>query len=434
MNASHIDAKLSTAFLHRNCQTAADTSYCTCSVLRCFSPAFLCRLLRAWSFQSKLGIITNTLFEAAPQLAPLLLVICCCIILFSGLAYLGLGHRVPYLSSYAAALEETFRSLLGLGYVKLPDVFPGGLKQSPAQTLLSALIYYGREMLFVMVLTQYFMATLGAAFMRLKRRTACVKGSSVGRDVVEHVLPELGSKVVRMLRGPEYSSSARDANGAAVEVPAGAEELHAFLKEHYPHLVESKAFGNRHRAIKIGGGYISAAALKQLLADLALTDAQVEQGPALAQQLLHTSVARRYWRKAEQVAVAAALGEDAAAARPSSDSEDEGDGQLPGWRGDAAAAAAAVVSDELVASVAAALAAARQLVSCCGVAVDDRELQAAQLRLQDVLEAVGTELRAGVDYNEQVGLMWLWMAICVGVCVAVGGCAGGCGDRTEGWH
>jgi hypothetical protein len=360
-----------------------------------------------------LGIITNTLFEAAPQLAHLLLVIGCCIVLFSGLAYLGLGHRVPYVSSYAAALEETFRSLLGLGYVKLFDVFPAGLKQSPAQALLSVLIYYGREMLFVMVLAQYFMATLGAAFIKLKQQTSGTKGSSVASDTVKHVLPELRSKVVRMLRGPEYSSSARDANGAAVEVPAGAEELHAFFKEHYPHLVKSKAFGNRHRAVKVGRGYVSAADLKQILADLALEDAQGEQGAALAQQLLHTSVARRYWRKAEQVAVAAATGDSrepvgrSAAARGSSDS-DEDEQQIA--EGQSRDAAAAVVSDELVASVAAALAAARQLVSCCGSAVDDRELQAAQLQLEDVLEAVGAELRAGVDYDEQVSLPRLSMA------------------------
>lgn len=360
-------------------------------------PLYSCRLVRAWSFQSKLGIITNTLFEAAPQLAHLLLVICCCIVLFSGLANLGLGHRVPYLSSYAAALEETLRSLLGLGYVKLQDVFPGGLRQSPAQTLLSVVIYYGREMLFVMVLTQYFMATLGSAFMRLKRRAAGTKGSSVGRDIVQHVLPELQSKVVRMLRGPEYSSSARDANGAAVEVPAGAEELHSFLKEHYPHLVESKSFGNRHRAVKIGGGYVSAAALKQLLADLAVADAQGEQGAAIAQQLPHSSVVRRYWRKAQQVAAAAAAGEEAANDDHSSDSEEDDAGG-----GELSVPAAAVLPDELVASVAAALAAARQLVSCCGGAVDDRELRAAQLKLEDVLEAAGGELRAGIDYNEQV--------------------------------
>jgi hypothetical protein len=193
-------------------------------------------------------------------------------------------------------------------------------------------------------------------------------------------------------------------------VPAGAEELHTFFKDQYPHLVASKTFGNRHRAIKIWGGYVSAADLKQLLAELALTDGQNEQGAALAQQLLHTSVARRYWRSAEQVAVAAATGSGAAAAGVGSDSDDdEGNAAgrsplsapaLSGWPG--SSTAAAVVPDELVASVAAALAAARQLVSCCGSAVDGRELQAAQLQLEDVLAAAGTELRAGIDYNEQV--------------------------------
>jgi hypothetical protein len=75
-----------------------------------------CRLLSAWSFQSKLGIISNTIILAAPQLAHLLFVIFNAITLFALLSYLGLGQRVSYASSYAASFEETFRALLGLGY------------------------------------------------------------------------------------------------------------------------------------------------------------------------------------------------------------------------------------------------------------------------------------------------------------------------------
>jgi hypothetical protein len=64
--------------------------------------------LRAWSFQAKLGIVTNTLLRAAPQLGHLLLVILACILCFACVACVGLGERVSYLNSAGAAIEETF--------------------------------------------------------------------------------------------------------------------------------------------------------------------------------------------------------------------------------------------------------------------------------------------------------------------------------------
>lgn len=82
------------------------------------------RLLRAWSFQSKLGVISNTIILAAPQLAHLMFVIFNAIALFALLSYVGLGQRVSYASGYAESFEETFRALLGLGYVGFGDNFP----------------------------------------------------------------------------------------------------------------------------------------------------------------------------------------------------------------------------------------------------------------------------------------------------------------------
>jgi hypothetical protein len=58
-----------------------------------------CRLLRAWSFQAKLGIVTNTLLRAAPQLGHLLLVILACLLLFACVACVALGERVLQLAS-----------------------------------------------------------------------------------------------------------------------------------------------------------------------------------------------------------------------------------------------------------------------------------------------------------------------------------------------
>lgn len=126
-----------------------------------------------WSFQSKLGIITNTLAKAAPQLVHLMVIITSCIVLFAGLSVIGIGNRVAYASSYTASFEETFRTLLGLGYIKLPDVFPGALQQRLPQQILSVIIYYGREVLFVMILMQVSAARLSCYEPSLQAQCGC---------------------------------------------------------------------------------------------------------------------------------------------------------------------------------------------------------------------------------------------------------------------
>lgn len=192
-----------------------------------------CRLLSAWSFQSKLGIISNTIILATPQLAHLLFVIFNAIALFALLSYLGLGQRVSYASSYAASFEETFRALLGLGYIKLPDVLPIDVALTPPQMLLSLIIYYGREVLFIMILMQFFMTTLGAQFMELKAKTLGSKASSIPQDVVQHVLPEVRHKAAAAFRRARQlllhrqavvppSSTAAVATGDAGATPGGA--------------------------------------------------------------------------------------------------------------------------------------------------------------------------------------------------------------------
>lgn len=394
------------------------------SMLHC--PPVCCRFLRSWSFQSKLGIITNTLFEAAPQLAHLLIVIFSCIVLFAGLAYIGLGQWVPYHSSYAASLEETFRSLFGLGYVKLWDVFPDITYQSPPQRVLSLLIFYGREMIFVMVLVQYFMATLGKVFMQLKRQKLGAKGSSIARDILRVVLPEARSKFTRQLLGAKYSTKARDVNGAAVVVPSGSEALHAFFKAHCPQMIASKAFGDRSQAIQIRDKYLSLPVLQQLLADLAVTDA------ASSEILMQTRPAKRYSQQQASNSSTAAAG--------SSDQQPAASGEV--WSEGIVAAAATATAGVLLrqdvsraaaaaggaaAAVAAALAAAEQLMGSCGKAVDTKELEEAHLQLEGVMQAVDMELRAGADFTTEVRMLVQAHNVVVGLL----GCSrGGCQALT----
>jgi hypothetical protein len=372
---------------------------------------FSCRLLHAWSFQSKLGIISKTIILAAPQLAHLMFVIVNVLALFALLSFLGLGQRVSYASSYAASFEETFRALLGLGYVKLPQVFPDNLTLSTPQMLLNLIIYYGREVIFVMILMQFFMSTLGAQFMELKARTTGLRASSIPADVAEHVWPELRAKLLKGCRqlklrrqsGAAAHQSSTDAaavrqggsGGAAgsgdggslllqqprlgqsgLQLAASAEVLFEFLKVHYPEFVSRKAFSDRVQALRLGSHYLDLDALQQLFAQLSL------QGDS-SQTLLQTGPARTYALHAvdagQQELPSGSSSTDAPA--------DSSAGALP------PAGQAAVAAGAPAAAVAAALAAAEQLLGSCGSPVDALELQEARLGLDQLGELKLSQLQ-----------------------------------------
>jgi hypothetical protein len=110
----------------------------------------------------------------------------------------------------------TFSVLLGLGSVTLADVFPGSVGMSAADALLGLLIYYLRVVLFVMILSQYFMATLGAEFSRLKWLGRVLHARSVGADVAADIAPEVQLRMQHLAR-----RVARCRTGAAV-APADA--------------------------------------------------------------------------------------------------------------------------------------------------------------------------------------------------------------------
>lgn len=400
--------------------------------------------MRAWSFQSKLGIICNTLIQAAPQLAHLLVVIFASITLFALLSYLAIGQRVPYTSSYAASFEETFSALLGLGYVKLPDVFPPDVAQSPPQVLLCLLVYYLREVLFVMVLMNFFMSTLGDQFMELKKRKLGSQSSatSILQDIAQHVVPELGAKAKQAARlrvscrglwkrrgtatvavAPDRdSNSSTDSSGSySTRSPAGtcagsgaasvvaaagsntgtakqprsAEALLKFLKAHYPALTSSKAFGDKVPAIRIVNRHLDLAGLQQLLAQLALQEASAEV-------LLQTPPARAFVR---QNVIAAGISSTGPSNRTSSSSHSSGGG-TGGPSIDAGASLlerlgsvgrAVVAAGAPAGAVAAALAAAEQLMATCGAPVDAQQLSESAVQPQ---QADGDDV---MDMQEQTG-------------------------------
>jgi hypothetical protein len=239
-------------------------------------------LLRAWSFQAKLGIVTNTLLQAAPQLGHLLLVILACILVFACVACMGLGERVSYLNSAGAAVEETFSVLLGLGSVTLADVFPDSVSMSAAEALLGLFIYYLRVVLFVMILSQYFMVTLGAEFTRLKWLGRVLHARSIGADVAADIAPEVQLRMQHLARHiARCRTKAAVAPADAVQCPAGSlnstnsttnsREALQLIRGCMPHLDSSsngeKTSGSQP-VVEILGRQLDLPALQQLLLQL----------------------------------------------------------------------------------------------------------------------------------------------------------------------
>lgn len=416
------------------------------------------RLLRAWSFQSKLGIISKTIIQAAPQLAHLLFVIFNAIALFALLSYLGLGQRVSYASSYAASFEETFRSLLGLGYVKLHDIFAPEVALSPPQVLLSLIIFYGREVLLVMILMQFFMTTLGAQFAELKAQTRGALASSIPEDVLRHVLPELQAKVRAALgrvsctkpypRWQAAGTAARrnaataqpsDATGADTDTAVqplhaqqqegephvSAEDLLAFLKVHFPELVSRKAFGDKVPAIHVGGRYLDLHGLQHLFVQLSMQSRSTLT-------LLQTAPARAFAHQAAGTSSSGGGSSTGASAAVAAS-------KLP------AVGRIAVEAGAPAAAVAAALAAAEQLLGSCGRPVDTLELQEARLELEGLgqLDAAGMQqdveaerdgdqpaptLQPGRDYTVEVTQLSILLHVLVS-CSALTAIGAGCAEH-----
>ncbi len=112
--------------------------------------------------------------------------------LFSAVLVLGAGELHPAASTALGAFYDTFMLLLGDAQVGLPELLPDDVTTPAAARLLAVLPFYGRQLLFVFVLMNFFMAVLGDVFVRIKRTTwATARG--VPADLRKVVLPELAA-------------------------------------------------------------------------------------------------------------------------------------------------------------------------------------------------------------------------------------------------
>jgi hypothetical protein len=321
---------------------------------------------------------------------------------------------------------------------------------STPQLLLGYIIFYSREVIFVMILMQFFMSVLGDQFSELKEEAAGLLARSIPQDVAEHVLPEVKAtakaamqhtmklqlfhrlKLARQhsdgttldqsasnpalrepfsaLQGEQlivgHSSATPDQQHSCEKLPVSAAALLTFLKAHYSELVASKAFGDRVPAVQVGSRYLDVEALQALLVQLCLNDEA-----SLA--LLQTGPAREFTRRHAGNAEASGSSYSSLA----NSSTDTPAGSSTGVQLLPPAGQAAVAAGAPAAAVAAALAAASQLLGSCGSPVDALELQEARLGLKqlgdvepshlqqsgDDEEQAGTSLQPGRDYTVEVG-------------------------------
>jgi hypothetical protein len=171
---------------------------------------FLLQLLVAWSFQPRLGIITQTLVAALPAIAHLCLVIAFCMVAFAAVLTLAVGTWAAPTATLSSAWYDMFLLLLAGSEVDLGTLFPPGVVLTSAQQLLSGLILYMREALFAFVLMSYFLAALGATFAAVKKAaTASAKAASagMGRDTGRRTI--VGDLVVYVF--PEWLAAVRPA-------------------------------------------------------------------------------------------------------------------------------------------------------------------------------------------------------------------------------
>jgi hypothetical protein len=196
----------------------------------------LLRLLTSWSFQTRLGIITTTLLSSLPQIGHLLIVYVVSLCTYAGMLILILGPRTSAADSYGSALYELLMGLLGGPDLVLATMYPEGLAQTQAQAFAVGLIYYTREFLFIMLLMQFFMATIGGVFVQVKaaalermtamqlQETAGGNGAgsapgSITWDLSKHVLPELAAAVrAASLRPKRLTNSSRSQEIVGVDM------------------------------------------------------------------------------------------------------------------------------------------------------------------------------------------------------------------------
>jgi hypothetical protein len=128
--------------------------------------------LQVWSFQGRLGAITQTVVAMVAPMAHFLLLLLICMATFAAMVNISVGRRLPGVSDFGSALGDTFMSLLGGSALNGMSLLRGGVAQSGVEVAAAAMAYLCQQLLLVVVLANFFLAIIEDTFSAVKRARA----------------------------------------------------------------------------------------------------------------------------------------------------------------------------------------------------------------------------------------------------------------------
>ncbi len=210
------------------------------------------RMMRVWSFQSRLGIVLNTILQSAPPVAHLMVIFITCMVLFAAYGSIVFGYRVDSLADMGTALYSVIFLLFGGDAFDSSKLRPAGTGMAQAEYIAAAVVIGAAQFLLVFVLMNFFLAIIGTTFMKLKQRT-WASATTVAQDFARVVAPDAdaGWKEL-MLR---LRAAKRD-RAPALPAPPASTHLLKVLGGDAPADSDAEASavqGELIRAIRIGG-------------------------------------------------------------------------------------------------------------------------------------------------------------------------------------
>ncbi|GLC66107.1 hypothetical protein PLESTF_000385600 [Pleodorina starrii] len=196
----------------------------------------IAKLVVVMSFQERLGIICRTLMTMFTPIAHLMAIILLVIVMVAAAANTVLGDHVAALSSFAAALADTMKIILGPAVVDDVDLLSGHLIQPTVQRVAAAAVLLTKILLLLWVLFAFFFATMSHIFMKQKHSVDWAAAATVPQDLARVVLPDLLRRLTALLRrggaaaaaaasrrrrGPAAAGKDRDEDEADAEAADG---------------------------------------------------------------------------------------------------------------------------------------------------------------------------------------------------------------------
>ncbi len=166
------------------------------------------RLMRVWSFQSRLGIVLNTVLQSAPAIAHLMVIFITCLVLLAAYGCAVFGYRDSELQDIGTAIYNYIFLLFGGDVVDSSNMRPNGVGMTKPEAIASVVLTLVSHFLMVFVLMNFFMAIIGVTFTKIKRRTWATS-TTICQDLARVVAPDASAGMKSLLRQPRADKGAR---------------------------------------------------------------------------------------------------------------------------------------------------------------------------------------------------------------------------------